>query len=111
MTIYTTDTYKIESIVNQFKTIDDVTTWVGSMVFVQGLPLSSYATVTSIALNAGDNGLIQEDFDVLGRFTANVVPVLETSYIDYALNRRVDKTYRVSNAAISPVSMYQNAKV
>jgi hypothetical protein len=53
--------------------------------------------------------LVEEDYDNYDRFVANVIPILESSYINAALNTNSTISYTFANSAISPISMYQNS--
>ena len=43
------------------------------------------------------------------RFVANVIPILESSYIAAALNINSNISYTFANSAISPISMYSDS--
>ena len=110
MTIYTTDTYQIESIMNNFKIKDGITEWKNSALYVQGLPVTTYPFIVSVFLTVND-GVSQEDFDDIDRFTANVIPVFEYEHLKPVLNMMPDTTRVSANSAISPVSMIHNSVV
>ena len=108
MSIYSTDTYEIVSIMNQFETTQDsVTTYHNSILYIQGLPTTSYAYVVPLSVSR-QQGLVQEDYEVYDRFIANVIPIVESDYIAETLNISTN-TYSFSNSAISPTSMYSSA--
>ena len=108
MSIYSTDTYEIVSIMNCFQTTQDsVTTYYNSILYIQGLPTTSYAYVVPLSVSR-QQGLVQEDYEVYDRLIANVIPIVESDYIAEALNISTN-TYSFSNSAISPTSMYSSA--
>ena len=105
MAIYNTETYQVESIMHNFNTKDDVTEWIQSVVYVQILPTADNLLVKSIFLST-DDGLSQEDFDDIDRFTANVIPVVDSTYSAALSNLTNNGSVRTtSNSAISPMSM------
>ena len=54
-------------------------TYLGSTVFVQRKPESSYGNLTIISFNAGgSHGLRIEDFDQQAAFDANVAPAIQS---------------------------------
>jgi hypothetical protein len=108
MTIYTTDAYEIKSIMQVFVTEDGVETWDNARLFIQGLPASDFPNIQCQPIDAEKFNLIQEDFDVLARFTANVVPIFETTYLPNTFPSVDTVTWSTANSAISPVSMYQD---
>ena len=109
MSIYSTDTYEIVSIMNQFETTQDsVTTYHNSILYIQGLPTTSYAYVVPLSVSR-QQGLVQEDYEVYDRLIANVIPIIDSGgYIADTLNISTN-TFSFSNSAISPISMYSSA--
>ena len=104
MAIYSTETYQVESIMHNFNTKDDVIEWKQSVLYIQILPTTDNPLVKSIFLST-DDGLSQEDFDDIDRFTANVIPVVDSSW-KVAGNLTPNGSVRTSsNSAISPMSM------
>ena len=115
MTIYTAETYEIKSIMNIYETNTEtetnVTIWATSCVYLQGLPAVDYPFIVKVAFDAGDDGLLEEDFNSLDRLTANVIPILESTYLQIALNKKSDMIRKSANSAISPISMYQDGTI
>lgn len=109
MAIYSTDTYEILSIMNQFKTnIDNVTTFQSSVLHVQLLPKTNYSYIVPASIERS-HGLVQDDYDVYDRFIANVIPIFETIYYPVITNIIPKNIKSSSNSAISPISMYFNS--
>ena len=110
MAIYTTDTYEILSIMKSFETDTQsgVVTFDQGLIYIQGLPASNYAYIVPIGISS-IHGLVEEDYDNYDRFVANVIPIVESSYINAALNTNSTIRYTFANSAISPISMYQNS--
>jgi hypothetical protein len=115
MTIYTAETYEIKSIMNIYETNTEtetnVTIWATSCVYLQGLPAVDYPFIVKVAFDAGDDGLLEEDFNSLDRLTANVIPIFESTYLQRVLNKKLDTVRTSANSAISPISMYQNGTI
>jgi hypothetical protein len=93
---------------NNFKIKDGITEWRNSALYVQKLPVTTYPFIVSVFLTVND-GVSQEDFDDIDRFTANVIPVFEYEYLKPALNIIPNTTIVSANSAISPISMNSNA--
>jgi hypothetical protein len=110
MAIYTTDTYEILSIMKSFETDTQsgVVTFDQGGLHIQGLPTSNYAHIVPIGIRK-THGLVEEDYDNYDRFVANVIPILESSYIAAALNINSNISYTFANSAISPISMYSDS--
>ena len=109
MSIYSTDTYQIVSIMNNFITdTDNVTTFDFAILYVQPLPETKYAYIVPSGIPT-NYGLVQDDYDVYDRFIANVIPIFETIYYPVITNIIPKNIKSSSNSAISPISMYFNS--
>ena len=105
MAIYSTDTYEIVSIMNDFKvTIDKVTTFRNAKMYVQVLPETTYHYILPADIHP-KYGLVQDDYDVYDRFVANVIPIFETICFPILINNSPEGTVISANSAISPISM------
>ena len=111
MSIYSTDTYQIVSIMNNFITdTDNVTTFDFAILYVQPLPETKYAYIVPSGIPT-DHGLVQDDYDVYDRFIANVIPVFETICYPSLTNTYPKGTKSSANSAISPISMLSSSSI
>jgi hypothetical protein len=110
MAIYSTDTYEILSIMNNFLTnADNVTTFHSAMLYVQALPEVTYPYTQAVRIHR-KYGLVQEDFDVYDRFVANAIPIFETAYLSFITSVTTEGHIESSaNSAISPISMMSSS--
>lgn len=111
MAIYANDDYEVISIMHRYSTSTETNevSWEGGLLHVQGLPAEQYPYYTSFTLFEGDEPVVEADFDNLDRFVANVVPIVNSEFIERVLNKSPSKVVSTANSAISPISMYTNA--
>ena len=105
MSIYSTDTYQIVSIMNNFITsTDNVTTFDNAIIFTQVLPKALYPYIVPTGIHI-KYGLVEDDYNVYDRFIANVIPIFETVCYPSIANVQPEGTRSLANSAISPISM------
>ena len=109
MAIYSTDTYEIVSIMNNFETdINSVTTFKYSTLYVKLLPEIHYLYIVPIVINPSYQ-LTQDDYDVYDKFVANVIPIFESVCYPTITNTRYEIAKSTANSAISPISMISSS--
>ena len=112
MAIYANDDYEVISIMHRYSTSTETNavTWEGGLLHIQGLPAEQYPYITSFTL-FNDEPVVEADFDNLDRFVANVVPIVNSEFIERVLNKSPSKVVSTANSAISPISMYTSASI